>query len=315
VRSYHPRIESKEHSNFITSRSRNSELWFVNNQALTEATLGYLAKFSLRYQAKVYAFAIEGNHIQMPVDFPEDNRSSFMRDFKSCVARSVTRHCPAFKGGTFWGRRYSNEFLPKAPDIEEYFFYTVLQPVNDGLVDKISEFPGYNCFEDAISGIKRKVKVIDWAEYNATKVYKKNVNILDYTEELEFEYSRLPGYENLSQKEYIKLMREKLELHRVESIRKRKERGISQSLGKRRLLLITPGSLPKNSKRSDINSFRPRVLSSCPKRREKCLNWYFNTLKSYYAASLDYRSGNHKALFPQGTYKPYINVNTVTKAN
>jgi hypothetical protein len=43
-------------------------------------------------------------------------------------------------------------------DIEHYFFYIVLQPVNDGLVDDIREYPGYNCFEDAVTGTTRQYK-------------------------------------------------------------------------------------------------------------------------------------------------------------
>ena len=55
-------------------------------------------------------------------------------------------------------------------DIEEQFFYTVLQPVQDGLVPNINEYPGYNCFEDAIQGKERVFKVINWAwsQVNAT---------------------------------------------------------------------------------------------------------------------------------------------------
>ncbi len=61
--SYHPRIEPKTVASFITSRSRNSELWFVNNRSLEEAILGYAAKFTERYKVTVYALAIEGSKL------------------------------------------------------------------------------------------------------------------------------------------------------------------------------------------------------------------------------------------------------------
>lgn len=66
---YHPRIESKELASYVTSRSRNSELWFINNLRLEEAILGYLAKYLERYKVKLYGIAIEGNHIQGPAHF------------------------------------------------------------------------------------------------------------------------------------------------------------------------------------------------------------------------------------------------------
>src|SRR5262249_8637853 len=153
---YHPRIESKTIPSFLTTRARASELWFVNNRRLEEAVLGYAAKFTARYEVDLYALAIEGNHVQGPALFPEGSRSHFMRDFNSCIARAVKRFTPEYRGGRFFDRRYSNEFLPSAEDVEEYFFYTVLQPIKDGLVENLSDFPGYNCFHDAIHGIERE---------------------------------------------------------------------------------------------------------------------------------------------------------------
>ena len=63
---YHARIEKNNVASFLTTRSRNSALWFINNHKLEEAILGYTAKFAARYNVKFYALAIEGNHIQAP---------------------------------------------------------------------------------------------------------------------------------------------------------------------------------------------------------------------------------------------------------
>ena len=95
---YHPRIECEEVSSFQTTRTRNSELWFVNNPALEEAILGYAARYTTRYEAKIYALAIEGNHIQKVALFPKANRANFMRAFNSAVARAVPRCHITVKG-------------------------------------------------------------------------------------------------------------------------------------------------------------------------------------------------------------------------
>ncbi len=78
---YHPRIECKKITTFQTTRSRCSELWFVNNQTLEQEILGYAAKYAARYKVKLYTMAIEGNHIQFPTRFPKANWAHFMRDF------------------------------------------------------------------------------------------------------------------------------------------------------------------------------------------------------------------------------------------
>ena len=130
----------------------------MNNPQLDQAILGYCAKYAARYGAHIYALAIEGNHVQMCAKFPQGNRASFMRDFNSSVARAIARLTPEFTGGRPFGRRYSVEFVSGSEDIEDRFFYTVLQPVQDGLVPKIREYPGFNCFHDAVWGGRAQVQ-------------------------------------------------------------------------------------------------------------------------------------------------------------
>ncbi len=135
--SYHPRIESGELASLCTTRCRASELWFINNRPLEEAILGYAAKYGERYSLKLYALGIEGNHIHHLAHYPKANRADFMRDFTSSTARAVPRYTPEYTGGRLIGRRYSQEFLPNPEDIEEYFFYIALQPIQDGLVERL----------------------------------------------------------------------------------------------------------------------------------------------------------------------------------
>lgn len=92
----------------------------------------------------------------------------------------------------------------------KYGRHHVVQPVNDGLVDDIKDYPGYNCFEDAVTGRSRKYKVVNWKQYNDARRWKPLVSIDDFTELCTLTYTRLPGYEHLSQKAYATLMRKKL---------------------------------------------------------------------------------------------------------
>jgi REP element-mobilizing transposase RayT len=300
---YHPRIETKEMGNLLTTRSIKSRLWFVNNSRLESACLGYAAKFSKRYSVKLYALAIEGNHIHATAQFPLENRADFMRDLNSCIGRAVPRYVTNYIGGPLWARRYSVEYLPNDPDIEEYFFYVVLQPVQDGLVEKISHYPGYNCFYDAVNGIKRKFKVVNWAAYNAAKRYG-NVSIKDFTETVTLEYARVPGYEHLSQKEYSELMHKKLEERRLAIVNAPYLKG-KRFLGREKLKLVRAGAMPNNTKKSDMSSHRPRVLSLSDKSRAEGRAWYFDIYYTYKDASERFRKGDMTVTFPPGTYRPY----------
>ena len=298
---YHQRIECKDIPSFQTTRSRNSELWFVNNKELEEAILGYAARYTTRYEVKLYGLALEGNHIQKASAFPKGNRAHFMRDFNSSVARAVPRYQSRYPGGRFWARRYSSEVLVGPQDLEEYFFYIVLQPVKDGLVDDIKDYPGYNCFEDAVTGKSRKYKVVNWKPYNDARRWNKSVSIDDFTEICTLKYERLPGYEDLSQEEYAAVMREKLAEHTERILQ---ERGGKPSLGAAKLKKVVPGARPKNTKTSGPRDHRPRVLSKDPIRRSAGEAWYFSIHFAYKEASSRYRSGDLDVKFPEGTYKP-----------
>lgn len=301
--SYHPRIETAKFGSFLTTRSRNSELWFINNRPLEKAILGYAAKYAQVHEVKLYALAIEGNHIQGTADFPLCNRAHFMRDFNSMTARAVPRYVPTYPGGSFWARRYSSEILPADEDIERQFFYTVLQPVQDGLAERISDYDGYNCFHDAIWGITRTYKVVRWGEYHAKRRYNKNISIADFTDVFKLKYERLPGYEHLSQKEYAHLMQKKLELIRQEIVAERRKAGLGFAT-KEQLRKIRPGAKPRKTKTSTRESHRPRVLCSCDWLRQQTLEWYFGLYAWYKDASRQYRSGRLDVEFPEGMYKP-----------
>lgn len=300
---YHPRIESTKIATFQTTRSRCSELWFVNNNKLEQAILGYLAKYRARYGVHLYAFAIEGNHIQFPALFPNANRAHFMRDLNSSIARAVPRYQRAHPGGKFWARRYSAEYLPASDDIEEQFFYTVLQTVQDGLVDDISHYPGYNCFEDAVTGNKRQFKVVRWKEYNDARRWNRAVSIEQFTDVVELSYQRLPGYEHLSQAEYADVMRKKLADRTAQILG---ERGGKRCVGRKALKRVRPGSRPRHSKTSTIDDHRSRVLSKNHARRARGNAWYFSIYFAFREASSEYRAGKLDAVFPPGTFRPPV---------
>lgn len=302
--SNHPRIESPDLASFCTSRTRNAELWLINNPELEHAVLGYVAKFRERYGANIYAFSLEGNHTHTPSHFPNCNRANFMRDLNSCTVSAVKRHTPEYPGGKLFARPYSQEFLPAAEDIESYFFYTVLQPVKDGLVPKISLYPFYNCFHDAVHGIEREFTVVNWARYNAARRRNPNVRIQEFLETVFLKYDRIPGYDHLSQREYAGMMKEKLEVYRQKTIAKRESEGKFEFLGPEKLLQMRRGTRAKKPKISTRKSKRPRILCVNAERWAYYMDWYFQLYWLYKAASKLWRSGDLSVEFPPGTYRP-----------
>ena len=65
---YHPRQNRPDTGVLLTTRTRQSALWFRNNPKLEHAALSYTAKYSAVNEIDLYAFAIEGNHMRRTIN-------------------------------------------------------------------------------------------------------------------------------------------------------------------------------------------------------------------------------------------------------
>ena len=298
------RIETPHLGSFGTARTVCSLLWFLNNHSLEEQILAYLAKYQQKYGVIIYSFTLQGNHYHLLAKFPNCNRASFYRDFNARVSEAVRRYVPLFPGGPLFYRRYSENALPLDEDVEEKLFYCGLQAVASGLCSRQSDYPGYNSFKDAVNGIERKCRLVEWAKYNAAKRYKRHVPITDFIKVYKLKYARLPGYEHLSQRDYKKLMLEKREPWRQFYLQKVGKDENSRFLTKKELRAVSPGQRPWKTKKGGPNNRRPIVTSVSLYAKEHHLSWYFSVYQQYKIASAQYLNGKEDAVFPEGTYKP-----------
>ncbi len=297
------RIEDPNNYSFITARTINSLLWFVNNKKLEDKILGFLAKYRETHEMKLYSFVMQGNHYHMIAQYPCSNRASFFRDFNARIAECTRFFVKKFLGGPLFERRYSEQVLPSNEDIEEWFFYCALQPVQAGLCEKISDYPAYNSFYDAISGKEKVFKLVNWTKYNDAKRQNFKVAVKNYFESYTLKYERLPGYEKLSQEEYVNLMLKKLEERRVVIVNNLKAKGHIFP-GKKKLQQTKSGCSPLRTKKSRRDYKRPLCLTKCLELKQKFLSWYFSIYELYKIASKKYLQGDDTALFPKFTYKP-----------
>lgn len=298
------RIEHTGELWFITTRTIRSRLWFVSNSELHNAILGLLAKLQARYQVKIYSFCIEGNHYHLIACFPLGNKSAFMRDLNSGVARLTNQYVSNFYDGKLWARRYDAPPIKGEGAYEHWMLYVALNPVISGLVKDTRDYNSYNSFFDCIEGIERKYSVIDWELYNDKKRYHPELKPSDFEKTYILKLSRLPGYESLSQEEYKQLMLEKYENRRQEAIQERLAQGKGFATPKM-LRKIKPGTIPISTKKSDRYTPRPLVLTLDPELRKIYLQEYFDVVQEYREASYAYRNGDCTVEFPKGTYTPH----------
>lgn len=305
-----PRVETPEITDLITARTVNSALWFINNAKLQERMLAYLAKYSAKHGVILYAFVIQGNHYHLIARFPRGNRAAFEQDFNAIIPALVRKYVSSYPGGPFWGAPYVEQALSLAQDIKRRFFYCALQAPASGLAERISDYHSYNSFSDAASGITRWFKVVRWSEYNEKRRYNDKVTIAEFTDRFALTFQRIPGFEDMSKRDYCRMLHNELETRRVEIVNARKAEGKGYP-SPEKLQQMEPGSLPRSTKKSTRNSYRPRVISESREAREQFLEFYFGVVRAYREASRRYRNGELNVEFPPGTYKPHLRVPAV----
>lgn len=288
---------------FITSRTIGARIWFNMRAQLDYDIVAYLAKCQKRYSAIIYAFCIQGNHYHLIARFPGMNKSSFMRDFNSMIAKLVKKHQERFTDGKLWARRYADQVFKRDQDVEQWFFYTALNPVHAGLSKDPKIHPGYNSFDDAVNAIDRIYTVTNWSLYQDKVRYNPSLKKEDFDEEFTLHYTRLPGFEEMSASEYASHMLSKMKVMNQEAIDERLDRDLG-FMPPEQLKSIKPGSTPRNVKVSERYSLRPLILTSCQQTRSDYLKWYFGLQDEYTISSNLYRKGEDSVKFPKGTYKP-----------
>jgi hypothetical protein len=244
-----------------------------------------------------------GNHYHILLRFNEPNKAAFFRDLNARIAEAVRACVKEFVGGKLLGERYADQALPEDADTEDKFFYAALQPVSSGLTERVSEYPAYNSFQDASTATVKEYEVVDWAAYNSRRRYNKSLSIKDFTKSYPLVFTRLPGYEDLSYREYRQYLLKQLELRRVKVVNARKKEGKGFA-GPEALAEIRPGSKPAESKKRKRGECRPVVISSNREARAKYLDWYFRLKEKHAQASERYRKGDWEVEFPEGTYPP-----------
>lgn len=291
-------------SSFITRRVRNSQLVYANNNALEERILGSLGKYQAKYNATIYAYTIFGSHDHPMMGFPPGTKSAFFRDFGARTAEAIKKYVPNFGTGAVFEKRTSEQAITadKASHLDR-LMYTVLQPIAAGLCKNLSDYPGYNSFKNILSGKPLEVKFFNGDAFRRAKKRNKNVDPEQFYEIYYIKFSRLPGYENLTQKQYRRLLLQEFEKRRRKIVEEFEKQGHKwPSIA--RLRSTKPVEMAKNPKRTKEGSRTPLVLSVCMLARQAFLDHYFSTLVNFKKASCEYLKGNRSVEFPIGTCIP-----------
>ena len=100
------------------------------------------AKASARHGLEVHGAVGMSNHVHFVATDTTGDRSCFMRDAMSGIARARNNYIG--RKGYVWGAgQYSDVLLPDENSLQRKLLYTWLNPVRAGLVEQVEDWPGF----------------------------------------------------------------------------------------------------------------------------------------------------------------------------
>ena len=251
-------------------------------------------------EVEVYAVIVMSNHIHLVIRTPGCNCASFLRDFKSLIAKSVNRFTE--RSGPLWARRADVQPILDEEAAIERLVYTVDNPRKAKLVGDPEQWPGLNlCF-----GLS-EVDEIPFEYFDAEEWHKRGrPHDLDPFFRIgKLKLSPLPVAEGTDRETYASDVRAWLAARVQEEQKQATNQGIQATrrdvLGVEAVIRAAFQHRPKNPSRSP----RPYCFGNSANRRaQRALMSALIT--AHEAASTAFLGGDRTVEFPAGTYPPPI---------
>jgi REP element-mobilizing transposase RayT len=138
---------------FITFRTEEG-LPFVPVKCINMLLLSALARACRLYPVQLIAVVVQANHVHMLIRIIDpEHASAFIGYFKTETANCLNRLLNR-RQRTVWLKRFNSPIVLDIHKALDLFAYTLLNPVKDGLVDSMSEYPGVSSYSSLMQDVR-----------------------------------------------------------------------------------------------------------------------------------------------------------------
>jgi putative transposase len=278
---------------------------------VTQVFIYCLALAAQRHGIEVFTFVVLANHYHLGIVDPMGRLPLFAALFHSLVARALNVHYR--RGESFWAPgSFSAVTLADDAAVLDKIVYMITNPVAAGLVDRVEDWPGLVslpgdlCRRELVAKkpdffFRRATGQDDSADENAAKKARRHVNEREVLPvEVRLKLSRPPGFEDLSDDQIRELVARRV-VERVQEIqRERRAKGNTAALGvkaiRQQRWTDDPGSTRPKFR------LNPRLACKDKWRRASLCNELKTFWREHKEASVRFRSGERRVLFPFGSY-------------
>ena len=268
------------------------------NRNIIGASIG---RAQQKFPVEIFCFEHNVNHLHpviAPIEGQEDNVSRFFQNFGSNTARAINKRWQ--REGALWAGRVRCEPVLDDESLEQQLIYAVTNPVKDGLVDRVSHYPGFSVYPHLAHGEPLRFSYVDLRLWHKHGGPRNRRPLSDYERWVDVEVSPLPAWrdmpEHQRQARFRRLVRDA-----EDELRDRREHEHRTVVGVPALKRLEPRDKPRNPKRSGR---QPLCHASSAERRRDFARRHRALRRAHAEASARYRSGQLDAEFPPYTFRP-----------
>jgi hypothetical protein len=257
-----------------------------------------------RYPVKLYWLDFNINHRhagRAPLSgSPEhlQNLVDFDRLFNSLVARGINRLLKR-DGAIFSTRNRSGEAVDDK-SLEQQLLYAVINPVKDGLVDRIAHWPGVSSYRQLATGDVDKYPFINWTRWHRAGGKLSTKPPEAFLEWVEVKLEPIPGWSHFQPHKRQALFRRWVRQLETDYREKRQTDGRSV-MGLCKLSKLDPRDRPKETGKAGP---QPLCHASSLEAKKAFMDDWRAFGDRYHDASARFRSGEYHAEFPEGSFRP-----------
>lgn len=277
---------------FLTRRCTQRNFLLRPDKHVNLVLLYLLAEAALRFNITVYAFCAMSNHVHMVVRDNEGNLPEFMAHFYKLVAKVLNVHWERTEN--LWSNEQASVVrLLQENDVFDKILYTLLNPINDNLVERVHHWPGITSYEWMLSGKKKTTE--------RPRGFFRDGGPMD--EEVVLTLARPPGYEHMTQKQWAEELGKHVRAKEEEmrEARKRDPKLRKRFVGRQRVLAAKHTDTA--TRIESPAQLRPQVACLNGDLRMGALLELKAFRKAHEYARVVWSAGNRSEPFPRGTYK------------
>ena len=285
----------------VTCRTLQSRFLFRPHPRVNDIVVGVLGRAQRKYDVRICSYVFASNHFHLTLDVDDALQlSRFMGYVSSNLARKVGR----FVGWRekIWSRRYQAIVISsEAPAQIERLRYVLAHGVKEGLVEKVSQWPGLHCAHSLLTGEAVAGYWFDGTQEYAARRRGEEIDPMRYATRETLVLSPLPCWKHLSEEQRRKLVADLIAEIELEAAAHRQRTG-SEVLGASAVQGQQPFDRPRKTKRSPAPLFH---AASKAVRLElyAMYGWFVATFRE---AAEKLRAGDRMARFPAGSFPPAL---------